>query len=357
MRAVLSWSSRHRRAVLGAAAAVALLGGFSRRALRRDAIPDLSDPQIVLVADWMGHAAPEVAERITNVPTAALDGVPGETAVRGASMTGMSYVDVVFDAPDHLADGRAEIARRVESARARRALPATMRLWVGPLASSTGWVFEYALVDPERRSSLLELRRFQDDVLGPALAAVDGVAEVASLGGAIRQLSIETSPDLLRARGLAFSDVLSALSGAHAAGDLAAAADGPTPEAIPLLPIGPPSADGRQARLSDVAYARVTRDQPDGLADLGGAFRAVGGIVVARRDADVPSLLYQVRARLEALRARLPAGAQVVKVYDRGDLVRGVDETLGRAFAEETAAVVAVILIFLWHGRSARPAL
>ena len=346
MHAVLSWSSRHRRAILGAAVAVALLGAFARRALRRDAIPDLSDAQIVLVADWMGHAAPEVAERITNVLTAALDGVAGATAVRGASMSGMSYVDVVFDAADRLADGRAEIVRRVDAARARRALPATARVQVGPLASSTGWVFEYALVDPERRSSLLELRRFQDDVLGPALAAVDGVAEVAPLGGAVRQLSVETSPDLLRARGLAFSDVLAALSGAHAAG-------APTPDAIPQLPLGPPSSDGRQARLSDVAYARVTRDQPDGLADLGGAFRAVGGIVVARRDADVPSLLSEVRARLEALRARLPAGAQLVKVYDRGDLVRGVDETLGRAFAEETAAVVAVILIFLWHGRSA----
>ncbi|HVX94628.1 MAG TPA: efflux RND transporter permease subunit, partial [Polyangia bacterium] len=201
---LVAWSARHPRLVLATALAVLLAGVVARRALRRDAIPDLSEPQIVLVVDWMDHAAPEVARRITDVLTGALAGVPGATAVRGTSMSGMAYVDVVFAAPRELAPGRDEIARRVRAAE----LPNTARVQLGQTASSTGWVFEYALINRGRRSSLLELRRLQDEVVGPALAAIPGVAEVAPLGGEVQQLSVEASPDRLRARGLAFSDVV-----------------------------------------------------------------------------------------------------------------------------------------------------
>jgi Cu(I)/Ag(I) efflux system membrane protein CusA/SilA len=342
---LMAWSERHSRMILILALVIAVAGGLARRSLSRDAITDLSDPQIVLIADWMGHPTVEVAARITGPLTALLDGIPAATAVRGTSMPGMAYVDVVFASPSELEDGRAEIARRVAAGRDR--LPPTARLQIGPLASSTGWVFQYALVDPERRMSLLELRRIQDELVGPALASLPGVAEVAPLGGSVQQLSVEASPDLMRTHGIAFSDLVSTVRA------IGAARPQPSLEQIKDAPVGPATGTAPPVRVRDVAYARITRDMPSGLADLGGAFRVVGGIVVARRGADSSAVVEQVKRRLDELRATLPATVQVVKVYDRTDLVSRVDKTLLRALAEEIAVVMLVIFLFLLDGRSA----
>jgi Cu(I)/Ag(I) efflux system membrane protein CusA/SilA len=215
---VVAWTGHHPRFVLAAALLAAAGGEAARRSLARDAIPELADPQIVLVAEWMGHSAGEVADAIAAPLTRALDGTPGASAIRGASMAGMAYLDVVFAAGADIAAGRAEIAARV--ARARSGLPDTARISVGPEASSTGWIYQYALVapslartmgarvDPFSPLSLLRLRQFQDDVLRPALARIPDVAEVASLGGEVEELLIEARPDKLRDAGAAFSDVV-----------------------------------------------------------------------------------------------------------------------------------------------------
>src|SRR5262249_7454720 len=178
----------------------------------RDVIPDLSDPQIVLVAEWMGHPATEVAGTVTRILTGALDGIPGSTAIRGSSMSSMSFVDVVFRSVSDLPAGRAAIFERVASVKPR--LPDNVRVQVGPAASSTGWVFQYILVDPHRQQPLRALRRFQDEVLRPALSGVAGVAEVASLGGDLEEIAVEVSADRLRAANLAFTDVLPVLRNA-----------------------------------------------------------------------------------------------------------------------------------------------
>lgn len=342
---LMAWSARHSRLILILALLIAVTGGLARRSLSRDAITDLSDPQIVLIADWMGHPTVEVAARITGPLTSLLDGVPASTAVRGTSMPGMAYVDVVFASPSALEEGRAEIARRVAAGRAR--LPATARLQIGPLASSTGWVFQYALVDPARRMSPLELRRIQDEIVGPALATLPGVAEMAPLGGLVQQLSVEASPDLLRTHGIAFGDLVSAVRA------IDATRPQPSVEQIQDAVVGPAAGAAPPVRVRDVAYVRITRDMPSGLADLGGAFRAVGGIVVAARSADTLAVVERVKRRLDELRATLPATVQVVKVYDRADLVSRVDKTLLRALAEEIAVVMLVIFAFLLDGRSA----
>ncbi|MGH2899284.1 MAG: efflux RND transporter permease subunit, partial [Solirubrobacteraceae bacterium] len=171
-----AWCSRHPWIVLAIALVLGVGGELGRRGLSRDVIPDLSDPQIVLVADWMGHPAPEVAREVTQVLTRALDGIAGATSVRGQTMAGMAYIDVVFAPSTELADARRAIEQRIAGVR----LPQTARLTIGPLASSTGWVFEYAIIDPLRKKSRLELRHFQDDVLRPALANLPGIAEIAS---------------------------------------------------------------------------------------------------------------------------------------------------------------------------------
>jgi Cu(I)/Ag(I) efflux system membrane protein CusA/SilA len=278
----------------------------------------------------------------------------------------MAYFDVVFAAGADIAGGRAEIAARVAAARSR--LPATARILVGPEASSTGWVYQYALVapslahtmgariDPFSALSLLRLRRFQDEVLRPALAGIPDVAEVASVGGEVEELLIEARPDKLREAGVAFSDVV---AGAHAG--LRPASGGTVEETAHRLEAAPLGATGGGAtapssgptRLGDVARVRVAAGMASGMADFGGFVPTVGGIVIARRGADVSALIAAVKRVLERARAQLPAGTELVPVYDRSDLADRVGRGLARALAEEIAVLVVVVLLFLLHPRSA----
>jgi Cu(I)/Ag(I) efflux system membrane protein CusA/SilA len=359
---LIAGSARHSTAVIAAALLLAGAGELGRRRLARDVIPDLSDPQIGLVADWMGHPAPDVAKAVTNVLTDGLKDVRGAKAVRGSSMSGMAYVDVVFESASDLDAGRALVAARVERLRAR--LPPNVRLQVGPAASSTGWVLEYALTDPALVSSLLDLRRFQDDVLRPALSAIRGVAEVASVGGELRQVRIDVKPRELRQRGLAFSDVLATLRPVFGPGGGVAKATLAELEALPVS--GSPTPQAPPVRIGDVALVRLAEEMPTGVADLAGV-RAVGGIVIARRDADIARLTDEVKRTIArecrrlphraADRARLDSGAaadiHVAVTYDRADLATRARRTLLRALGEEVAVVVLVILIFLFHPRSA----
>jgi Cu(I)/Ag(I) efflux system membrane protein CusA/SilA len=344
--ALVAWSTRRPWRVILAALLLAVAGELARRNLASDAIPDLSNPQIVLVADWMGHPAAEVASELTQVLTGALQGVPGSTAIRGSSMSGMAYVDVVFDSPSDLQRGREGIVDRVANVRGR--LPANVRIQIGPMASSTGWVFQYVLIDPQRRQSALALKRLQDGVLRPALAAIPGVAEVASVGGGVQQVLVELEGERLRARAVAFSDVVSTLRKALATNPRASPED---LEALPLQIPGP--AVSEPTRIGDLGHVHVTDDLPTGLADFRGIEPAVGGIVVARRDANLAVLIEAVKRTLDRQRPELPVGVELVTAYDRSDLISRVGHTLLRALAEEVAVVSLVTLLFLLHGRSA----
>jgi Cu(I)/Ag(I) efflux system membrane protein CusA/SilA len=337
---VVAWCTRRHWIVIAAALVLASAGELARRSLSRDAIPDLSDPQVMLVADWMGHPATAVAGDVTQVLTEALEGIPGATAVRGSSMSGMAYVVVVFESSRNLERGRQAILERAGNVRTR--LPQNVRLQVGPTASSTGWVFQYVLVDRSRK--MRGLRSVQDGVLAPALAAVPGVAEIASVGGDVQQALVEVRPEQLRARGLAFTDVVSALRpAAQVPADL---------QQLSRLSLDVQEG-ASTPRIGDVADLKLTRDMPTGMADFNGVLSAVGGIVVAKRDADPAALVERVQRTLDQLRPRLPRGVQVITVYDRLDLVTRTGHTLLRALAEEVAVVVLVILMFLLHVRSA----
>jgi Cu(I)/Ag(I) efflux system membrane protein CusA/SilA len=356
---VVAWCGRHHWLVIAGALALAVGGDLGRRRLSRDVIPDLADPQIGVVADWMGHPAPEVEAKVARVLTEALGGVRGAKAVRGSTMTGMAYVDTLFDAGADLDAARAEIEARAE--RVRPALPPDVRLYVGPAASTTGWVFEYALTDPARVSALLDLRRFQDEVLRPAIAAIPGVAEVASVGGDLREVRIDVKPRELREKGLAFTDVRDTLAPVFAADRGLSHASLAELEALPVRN-GPP---GDPVRLGDVALVRLTEDLQTGLADLNG-HRAVGGIVIARRDADLTALVAAVKQTIArecrklphraADPARLDSGAaadiHVATTYDRSELATRVRGTLLRALAEEVGVVVLILLVFLLSVRA-----
>jgi Cu(I)/Ag(I) efflux system membrane protein CusA/SilA len=340
---VVAWCVRHRLVVVVAALVLAAGGELGRRSLSRDVLPNLSDPQIVLVVDWMGHSADEVSTSVTRVMTRELETIPSAAAVRGSSMTGMAYVDVVFRASSNLAAGREAILDRVR--RMRADLPANARVQVGPAASSTGWIFQYVLADPTHAQSPVTLRRLQEDVVRPALAAVPGVVEVATVGGRVQEARVEVRTGELEARDLAFTDVVSSLpKGGDVRDDLAALAQRTVSRA---------AADGAPIRIQDVARIQVVDEMPIGVADLDGALRVVvGGIVVARWDANLPAVAAGIQRTLGELAARMPPSVRVVGAYDRQDLNVRVEGTLVRAIAEEVAVVALVILAFLldWRG-------
>jgi Cu(I)/Ag(I) efflux system membrane protein CusA/SilA len=339
---VVEWCTRYWTIVFAVALVLAAAGEVSRRTLSRDAVPDLSDPQIGLVADWMGHPATEVATRVSQVLTDALSSVPGSTAIRGSSMTGMAYVDVIFGSSAGLERHRQEIIDRVAACRDK--LPTNARITVGPAASSTGWIFQYALVNPHIAGASVALRQIQDSVFRPALEAIPGVAEVAAVGEPVEQLLVVAEPEELRARGIAFSDVVSALAPvSHGSGD------GSHLEHAPLPVPGGQS----KATVDDVAHISLGTDMPLGIADFGGATATMGAMVGARRPADPRAIIEKVKAKLDELRPRLPRNVQLVTVYDRLDLANRVEHTLLRALGEEVAVVGLVILLFLLHGRSA----
>lgn len=343
--AIVAFCTRRSAIVLSLALLVAAAGLLAHRRLVSDVIPDLADPQIGLVADWMGHSATEVAAGVTSVISDALTEIPGSAAVRGVSMSGMAYVDVVFESSAQLAAGRSAIEQRLAALQPK--LPPNVRVQLGPAASSTGWVYEYLLADPSHGQSPLALRGLQRTRLGPALAAIPGVAEVASLGGGAQQVVVDVKPDELASRGLAYTDVVATLRAAfqnRAVRDL---------KAIEGLPVRPPGTANAPVTVGDLARVRTTHDMPNGLADLGGDYPAVGGIVIARRDANLRSLVEEVNRVLDRQRATLPPGVRIVTVYDRQALAARVEHTLFQALIEEIAVVALVILLFLMHGRSA----
>ncbi len=332
--------------VVGATALAAVGAYAAQRSLARDAIPDLSDPRIGVIAEWMGHPATDVANQVTGVLTGGLDKIPGATAVRGQSMSDMAYVDVVFGSDAALAAGRAEIVRRMSDLLPR--LPGGAVVTVGPAASATGWVLQYALIPGPKfhapmgenshlthQSGVRSVRKFQDVMLRPALEAVPGVAEVATLGGETNEVVVQTSADQLRGANVALSDVIAALKAKLATHPRTAA------ELV------------RDPLLSRVTQASVVPTMAGGEADVDGSEQVVIGTVIARRDADPMAVIARVKQAIEEHRDHLPGGANIHVLYDRSELAGRVQHTLVRAVTEEVAVVAFVVLLFLLHPASA----
>jgi Cu(I)/Ag(I) efflux system membrane protein CusA/SilA len=343
---IIAGCARHPWLVIGATALIAAGSYTAQRSLARDAIPDLSDPRIGVIAEWMGHPATDVADQVTRVLTAGLDHVPGATAVRGQSMSDMAYVDVVFGSEAALAAGRAEIVRRMADLRAR--LPGGAVFTVGPAASATGWVLQYALIPGPKvhapmgenahlthQSGVRWVRMFQDRMLRPALEAVPGVAEVATLGGETSEVVVQTSADQLRGANVALSDVIATLRAKMATHPN-------TAEEIQRDPL-----------LSKVATASVVPTMAGGEADVDGAEQVVIGTVIAKRDADPIAVIARVKQEMQQHREHLPRGATLHVLYDRSELAGRVEHTLVRAVTEEVVVVVFVVLLFLLHPASA----
>ena len=361
IRRVIAFSASNRALVLLAVAmlcvvAVAILG-----TIRLDALPDLSDTQVIILSRW--DRAPDLLEdQVTYPIVSALLGAPAVKAVRGFSDFGYSFVYVIFEDGTDLYWARSRVLEYLS--KIQGTLPEGVRTELGPDATGVGWVYQYALVDRLGRHSLDELRALQDWTLRFALQGVPGVAEVASIGGYVRQIQIVVDPNRLASYGVPIGEVVAAVqasndesggrliewSGAEYMVRIRGYARTVDEFGDIVLRAGP---SGVPLRVRDVASVELGPESRRGVGDLDGQGDAVGGIVVMRHGENALNVIRRVEAKLDDLAASLPEGVEVVTTYDRSDLILRALDTLKHELVLEMIVVSLVILLFLWHFPSA----
>lgn len=360
IRWIIHWSIRHRVVVILATVVLTLAAGFSLKDLPLDALPDLSDTQVIVRASYPGHAPQLVDSQVTYPLASGLLALKDATYVRGFSMFGESYVYVIFDPSVDPAVARTRVSERL--AQVRQLLPDGTLPTLGPDASGTGWIYEYSLLDRSNRLPPDRLRALQDYYLRPELQSVQGVAEVASVGSSPRQYEIQVDPRRLAALNIRVGDIADAVRDAnqaigggsfemsrsqyilHADGRLRSVHDF---EDIPIAAV-----NGVTVRLKQVANVAVVPKVQEGLTDIDGKGEAVSGIVVMRQGDNTLATIDRVHAKLDLLKAGLPPGVEIVEQYNRATLIREAIDTLDHKLLEESLAVAFVCVIFLFHLRS-----
>ncbi|MGI4843692.1 MAG: efflux RND transporter permease subunit [Janthinobacterium lividum] len=348
--------------VLLAAALLAAWGVHSLRTTSLDALPDLSDTQVIIRAQYPGKAPQLVEDQVTYPLTTALLSVPGATSVRGYSFFGDSFVYVLFNDATDLYWARSRVTEYVNQVQAR--LPAGVRAELGPDGTGVGWVFEYALVDRTGRHDLSQLRALNDWFLKFELKTVRDVAEVASIGGMVRQYQIVLNPDKLRAFGMSHTRVLEAVSQANqeSGGSVVEIAETEymvrshgylrSLEDFRNIVLNASEA-GTPVLLRDVASVRLGPEMRRGIAELNGQGEVAGGVVIMRSGKNALHTIAAVKARLETLKHSLPKGVEIVTTYDRSTLISASVANLGSKLIEEFVVVAIVCAVFLFHVRSA----
>ncbi|HKA14547.1 MAG TPA: CusA/CzcA family heavy metal efflux RND transporter [Myxococcota bacterium] len=359
---LIATCAQHRGLSILVVLAAAAWGVASLRQTPLDAIPDLSDVQVIVFTEWPGQSPNLVEDQITYPISARLLSAPHVRSVRGQSFFGLSFVYAIFEDGTDLYWARSRVLEYLAGVSGQ--LPAGVVPVIGPDATGVGWVFEYALVDRTGRHDLAELRSLQDWNLRYALASVPGVAEVASVGGFVRQYQVQVDPNKLLARGLPIQEVIRAVreSNEDAGGQVVEFAGHEYAlrgrgrigalEDLRRVPLRASDA-GTPVYLEDVATVSFGPDARRGLVELDGEGEAVGGIVVMRFGENALRVIDRVKARLDELRPGLPEGVEVVVTYDRSELIEGAIATLRRTLLEEMAIVSFVIFAFLLHARSA----
>jgi Cu(I)/Ag(I) efflux system membrane protein CusA/SilA len=359
--ALIRWSIANRFIVLAATGLVVGAGIYSVRQTPVDALPDLSDVQVIVKTSFPGQAPQVVEDQVTYPLTTALLSVPRATTVRGYSFFGDSYIYVIFEDGTDLYWARSRVLEYLSQAAGQ--LPANAKPALGPDATGVGWIYEYALVDRSGRRDLAQLRSLQDWFLKYELQTVPGVSEVATVGGMVRQYQVVVDPDKLRAFGMPLARLKSAIrSGNQEAGgsviemgeaEYMVRATGYLQgiDDIAAIPLGV-NESGTPVVLSDVAEVRVGPQMRRGIADLDGEGEVVGGIIVMRWGENASKTIDAVRVRLQELAASLPDGVEVVTTYDRSDLIQRAVDNLERKLVEEFLVVALVCAVFLFHFRS-----
>ncbi|MFL6194164.1 MAG: efflux RND transporter permease subunit, partial [Thermoanaerobaculia bacterium] len=357
IRWIITFSARNRTLVLLGVAALVVLAVWTLRQIRLDALPDLSDSQVIIYSKW--DRSPDIVEdQVTYPIVTALLGAPKVKAVRGYSDFGFSYVYVVFQDGTDLYWARSRVLEYLSKIQSR--LPEGVQTELGPDATGVGWVYQYALVDRSGKHSLDELRSYQDWTLRYALQSVPGVAEVAAIGGFVKQYQITVDPNRLAAYGLPLDEVVEAIRGSNneVGGRLLEAsgteymvrgrgyAKSPEDFGQIVLRVSPA---GVPVLLRDVARVELGPEIRRGVADLDGLGDHVGGIVVMRHGENALNVIRRVKAKIEELAPGMPEGVEVVSTYDRSDLITRALDTLKHELVLEMIIVALVILVFLWH--------
>ena len=356
---IIAWSLHHRFLVLSAFFALCAWGVVAIHRVPIDAIPDLSENQVIVYADWPGRSPQEVEDQVTYPLSSALQGLAGVKTVRATSMFGFSFLTVIFEDRIDPYFARTRVLERLDSLGAL--LPAEVTARLGPDATGLGWVYQYYLKDESGTQDLGSLRSLQDTFIRPQLAAVPGVAEVASVGGFVRQWQVEVSALKLRQYGVLLGEVMDAVAQSNrnvggrtieengaeyivrGLGLVQGAAD---LESIPVR-----ARNGTPLYLRDLATVRIGGDFRRGALDVNGR-EVVGGIVVMRYGGNAWQVIQDVKARIAAFTPGLPKGVTVVPFYDRSDLIGRAIDTLKRALTEEILLVTCAHILFLFHFRS-----
>ncbi|HET9265783.1 MAG TPA: CusA/CzcA family heavy metal efflux RND transporter [Vicinamibacterales bacterium] len=359
---IIEACTRNRFLVIAAALALSAWGAWSMLRSPLDAVPDISDVQVIISSEWPGRSPDLIEDQVTYPIVSALVSAPSVKTVRGFTDFGISYVYVIFEDGTDIYWARTRVSEYLQGLRAQ--LPDNVSPAIGPDATGVGWVFEYALVDESGRHNLAELRSFQDWYLRYWLASVPGVAEVASIGGFVKQYQINLDPNRLYAYGLSSKDVVDAVreSNQEVEGRLLEFSGREymvrgrgyltSIEDIEQVAVASDT-KGTPIRVRDVASVRIGPDIRRGIAELDGKGEVVGGIVVMRFGENALQVIDRVKARLDEVRSSLPEGVQVLTTYDRSGLIRDSIGTLRTALIEEVIVVSLVTLLFLFHFRSA----
>ncbi len=361
IKAIIHWSVYNRIFVLLGALVVFGAGIYGMKNTPVDAIPDLSDVQVIIKTSYPGQAPQVVQDQVTYPLTTAMLSVPGAVTVRGYSFFGDSYVYVIFDEDSDLYWARSRVLEYLSQV--APSLPQNAKPQLGPDATGVGWIYLYALVDRTGQHDISELRTIQDWFLKFELQSVAGVSEVTALGGMVKQYQVQVNPDKLRAFGIPLSHIQMAIRQGNqeigasvvemAEAEYMVRATGYIRNAEDLgnIPLGV-SEGGSPLLLKDVADIVVGPQMRRGIAELNGEGETVGGIVVMRYGENAQKTIEGVKARLAQLKAGLPDGVEVVTVYDRSTLIERAVNNLSEKLVEEFIVVALVCVLFLFHVRS-----
>lgn len=359
---IIEWAVNNRFLVLLATVAVTLGGGWALVQTPVDAIPDLSDIQVIVMTEWPGQAPELVEDQVTYPMSTEMLKVPGAKWVRGMSQFGLSAVFVVFEDDTDLYWARSRVLEYLTGVRER--LPEGATPTLGPDATGVGWVMQYILTDTSGELDLADLRSLQDWTVKPALTSVSGVAEIASLGGMQRQYQVVVDPTRLLGFGISLEDVVNAVRSSNQDVGGRVLELGGTEfvvrgrgrfkglESVRAVPVGL-GPDGTPVLVEDVARVQFGPEIRRGIADLDGRGEVVTGFVVMRYGENPLSVIEGVKERMSELETTLPDGVHFVMGYDRSILIEAAIHTLREKLLEEALIVALVTLLFLFHARSA----
>ena len=358
---IIDFSVHNKVIVFIIVAAACLMGWWSMQHLTLDAVPDLTDTQVIIYSRW--DRSPDIMEdQVTYPIVTAMVGAPRVKSVRGLSDFGYSYVYVIFEDGTDIYWARSRTLEYLSGVLPR--LPAGVKTELGPDATGLGWVFQYALVDPTGKHSLEELRSYQDWYLRYYLKAVPGVAEVAPVGGFVRQYQVNVDPNRLQAYNLSISQVVKAVAGGNQDVGGRLIEFGGTEYMVRgrgyarslqdfeniVLTASP---DGTPIRVKDIGQVVKGPDYRRGVTDLDGTGEVVSGIIVMREGQNALDVIERVKAKIKEIEPGLPSGVQIVPIYDRSDLIQRAIGNMKSTLVEVLITVSLVILIFLWHFPSA----